>query len=147
MGIAAQIRNHRVRAGKSAGEVASHLGINEAWYQDLEHHDDELASTLTLFQAQELAAMLGVSLRDLFEGEALVGESIPLFSLPSYIEARISSEGITIAQFEDEVGWELSDFLRSPLKVAAESPLMFLQAVAQRLDIPWLSLVPDGNAV
>jgi transcriptional regulator with XRE-family HTH domain len=143
MGTAAQIRSYRVRVGKSAAEVARHLGLNDAWYHDLEHNDDELASTLTLFQAIELASILGVRLRDLVSNAALPDEHIPLAELPSRIKAHVARTGISIEQFEDEVGWEVHEFLQSPLKVAAESPIVFLQAVAEHLAIDWLSLVPD----
>jgi transcriptional regulator with XRE-family HTH domain len=65
MRTAAQIRSSRVYAGKSQREVAERLGINDAWYSDLETYDDELVSTLTLFQATELASFVGTTLRTL----------------------------------------------------------------------------------
>ena len=147
MGTAAQIRNHRVRAGKSSSEVAAHLGLNQAWYEDLEHHDDELASTLTLFQAIELASVLGVRLRDLWTEKAPPGESIALVDVPARIQEHVARNGISLEQFEEQVGWELRNFLESPIKVAAESPIMFLQTIAEPLGINWLSFVPDEHAV
>jgi transcriptional regulator with XRE-family HTH domain len=147
MGTAAQIRSYRVRAGKSPGEVAERLGLNAAWYGDLEQHDDELASTLTLFQAMELASILGVRLRDLLSDRAPPDESISLVDLPSRIAAHVAREGISIEQFEDEVGWELREFMTSPIKGAAELPILFLQAISAPLGINWLSLVPDEHAV
>jgi transcriptional regulator with XRE-family HTH domain len=146
MGTAARIRSYRVRAGKSAGELAQQLGLNESWYFDLEHRDEELAATLTLFQAIELAAALGVRLRDLFSDNESREEAIPLLDLPSRIEAHVARNGASIAQFEEEVGWPLGEFLRSPISVAAESPLAFLQAIAEPLGMNWLSFVPDGDA-
>jgi transcriptional regulator with XRE-family HTH domain len=146
MGTAAQIRNYRVRAGKSRSEVAKHLGLNDAWYHDLEHQDDELARTLTLFQAIELSAMLGAHLRDLLDQETLPEERISLMALPSRIEAHVAHDGITIAQFEEQLGWQVHDLLQSPAKAAAEYPIIFLQAVAKHLGINWLSLVPDDHA-
>jgi transcriptional regulator with XRE-family HTH domain len=146
MRTATQIRNYRVRAGKSADEIARQLGINNAWYSDLEHHDDELVSTLTLFQAIELASVLGVRLRDLLSEKALPGKNVSLADLPSHIKVHVAHKGISIEQFEEEVGWALREFLQAPLKVAAESPIIFLQAVAGHLGIDWLSLVPDEDA-
>jgi transcriptional regulator with XRE-family HTH domain len=146
MGTAAQIRSCRVRAGKSPGEMAERLGLNAAWYDDLEQHDDELASTLTLFQAMELASLLGVHLRDLLNDRDPAGEGISLMELPSRINAHVEREGISIRQFEDQVGWELSEFLTSPVKAAAELPIMFLQTISAPLGINWLSLVPNEDA-
>jgi transcriptional regulator with XRE-family HTH domain len=147
MGTAARIRNYRVRAGKSRREVAEHLGLNDAWYDDLEHHDDELASTLTLFQGVELASFLGVRLRDLLAEGRSPDELIALTELPSRITAHLTQSGMSVEQFEEEVGWDLREFLQSPLKLAAESPIMFLQTLAEHLGIDWLSLVPDEHAV
>ena len=147
MGTAAQIRSYRVRAGRSAEDVAARLGLNAAWYHDLEHHDDELASTLTLFQAMELASILGVRLRDLLGETEWPDDVVPIVDLPSHITAHVTRAGISIEQFEEEVGWELGEFLQSPLKVAAESPIVFIQAVATHVGIDWRSVVPDEGAV
>jgi hypothetical protein len=146
MGTAAQIRNHRVRAGKSPGQVARQLGLNDAWYGDLERHDDELVSTLSVFQAMELASALNVRLRELLGEQAAPGEGIPLIDLPARIKAHVAGKGMSIEQFEEEIGWGLQEFLQSPAKVAAESPIVFLQAVAKPLGIDWLSLVPEELA-
>jgi transcriptional regulator with XRE-family HTH domain len=145
MGTAAHLRQLRVRAGKSARDVARHLGINDAWYDDLERHDDELTSTLTLFQAIELASVLGVRLHELLDEEAPSNASIALTDLPPLIDAHLARNAISLEQFEETLGWELGDFLRSPLRMAAESPLMFIQALALHLGLDWLSLVPDEH--
>lgn len=146
MGTASQIRNYRVRAGKSPGEVAAHLGLNDAWYSDLERYDNEFVSTLTLFQAMQLASLLDVWLHDLVGVSALPDESISLMDLTSRVTAHVARKGISVEQFEDEIGWELRDFLQSPIKVASESPIIFLQAIAEHLGIDWLSLVPHEEA-
>src|SRR5205085_7022606 len=126
MGIAARIRYHRVRAGKSPTDVATQLGLNDAWYHDLEHHDGELAATLTLFQAIELAYALGTQLHTLLGEPSTSEERLALTELPPRIRTHLASTGLTIEQFEEQLGWELRDFLESPTKVAAESPIIFL---------------------
>jgi transcriptional regulator with XRE-family HTH domain len=147
MGTADRIRFSRVRAGKSAQQVASALGLNEAWYGDLESHDDELESTLSLFQATQLASLLGVRLQDLVAGDALPNAgSIGLVDLPSLIERHIAREGVSIEGFEDRVGWELRGFMQSPVAAAAELPIMFLRDLSEALDISWLSLLPEDDA-
>ncbi len=145
MGTATQIRNYRVRTGKSAATVAAQLGLNDAWYADLECHDDELANTLTLFQGIELATTLGAQLPDLVGGD-MPAERIALTNLPAHVRAHLASQNISIEEFEADIGWELSDLLRSPIKAVAELPMAFLQALAAPLGINWLALVPDENA-
>src|SRR5206468_7299163 len=105
MGIAETIRAHRVRAGKSAQQIASDLGINDAWYRDLETYDDEFASTLTLFQAKHLAALLGVRLSDLLVQNEHSGKRVGLLDLPSIVRKHIEVERLSIEEFENLIGW------------------------------------------
>lgn len=116
-----------------------------AWYADLERHDDELVSTLTLFQAVHLASIFGVRLHELLDEIPVPEQRIALMELPDRIVAQTKREGITVEQFEDNVGWELRDFLKSPVQIATELPILFLQAIAAALGINWLSLVPDDD--
>ena len=147
MGTAAQIRSRRIRAGKSQNEVAQHLGLETVYYEDLEHQDDELISTLTLFQAMELASILDVGVHDLLSDRTRPDRRIALADLPARINAYVAREGLSIEQLEDELSWELRDFLRSPLKEADRLPIMFFQAIAARIGIDWLSLIPAEHPV
>jgi len=143
MGTANKIRTARIRAGKSKTEVAERLGLNTAWYDDLERRDDELAATLTIFQAMDLASLLGFRLGDLFGDSALPGQAVAIIDLPARIRAHLASAGLSLKQFEDQVGWELGPFLDSPVKLAAELPIAFFQALAPQLGIHWPSLAPE----
>ncbi|HTE42757.1 MAG TPA: hypothetical protein VK629_18190 [Steroidobacteraceae bacterium] len=123
--------------------MATDLGLNEAWYSDLESSDDELAATLTMFQAQQLASLLGVRLHDLLAESTGSDEKIALLDLPAMVAAHIAREAISIEEFEERLGWELQEFLESPVKVAAALPIVFLQALSRELGIHWLSLLPE----
>jgi transcriptional regulator with XRE-family HTH domain len=142
VGTAARIRSLRVRAGRSQAATAEALGLNGAWYDDLEHRDGELERTLTLFQVSQLASLFGVTVPDLF-GCSPPGQRVELIDVPSRIETHVAHHHLRLEDFERVVGWELSDFMRSPVQTAAESPVGFLQAIARSLDIEWLSLVPE----
>ena len=146
MGIAARVRAFRVRAGKSQAEMAQRLELNEAWYADLERHDDELASTLTIFKAMEMVSILGVTLAELLDEPALADERIALIDLPDRILAHASRKRISVAQLEEQIGWELHDFVDAPVSSAAGLPIRFYQALAAALGINWLALVPDQEA-
>ena len=93
----------------------------------------------------ELASILEVHLRDLVTADGWHGQPIPLVELPDLIHTYVARVGISIEQFEDELGWELREFIDSPIRVAGEIPIVFLQTLAGRLGIDWLSLVP-GDA-
>jgi transcriptional regulator with XRE-family HTH domain len=146
MGIAETVRAYRIRAGKSAQQVASDLGINEAWYQDLETYDDELASTLTLFQAKHLALLLSVELSQLLKENEPAGRKVGLLDLPSIVRKHIEAENLSIEEFENLVGWELKGFLESPVAAAAEMPIAFLRDLSNHLGVSLLSLLVEDHA-
>lgn len=121
------------------------LELNPAWYADLEHRDEELASTLTIFKAMELASIFGVSLHELLGAPPIAHERIALMELPERIIAHAKREAISIEQLERQVGWELREFLACPVQMAAEFPVRFFQVLATALGINWLALIPDEN--
>jgi hypothetical protein len=143
---AANIRNARIRAGKSRAEAAAHLALNPAWYDDLEQRDGELAATLTLFQGVALAELFGLRLADLFGETVPAGERVALPDLPERIRAYLLAKGMSLDTFEDQLGWELGPFLEAPVQLATELPIAFFQALAGALDLHWVLLVPDGAA-
>jgi len=145
MGIAATLRSHRIRAGKSQTDLAAELRLNPAWIQDLERRDGELAATLSLFQAMELAAAVGTDLCTIFAADAPVGPHVSIIELPGMVRALLDREGRTVADLEDELGWEIVPLLEAPLQVATELPLAFLQALAARLGIPWLAMIAEDE--
>ncbi len=126
--------------------MAQRLGIDPAWYEDLERKDGELAATLTLFQATQLASLLGVRLREVFDAQSCPPSPISLIDLPGLIRSHAAHTHISIETLEAALGWDLRDFLESPVQVAAELPVAFLMAIAAHLRIDWLSLTPEDDA-
>lgn len=143
-GTSERIRGLRIRAGQSQAQVAQALGINAAWYADLERDDDHLASTLSLFQAMQLASVLGVPLHELF-GAGHPAPRIALIDLPDLVVAHAHRERLTIEQLGQTLGWELRDFIDSPIQAAAGLPIRFLQDLSAALGINWLALAPDED--
>ncbi|MBY0268446.1 MAG: hypothetical protein K2X06_01075 [Burkholderiales bacterium] len=144
VGVAEMIRGARIRAGKSRTEAAAHIALNPAWYEDLEQRDGELAATLTLFQGVALAELFGVHLADLFGETVPVEERLALPDLPDRIRAHVAATGITLDQFERQLGRELGPFMDAPVLLATELPIAFFQALAEALRVHWLLLVPDA---
>jgi transcriptional regulator with XRE-family HTH domain len=146
VGTAARLRALRIRAGLSRVEMAQLLGLNDAWVADLETRDGELASTLSLFKALELAALLGVPLHELVNEPPVAGERISLLDLPDLIRARAGHENISIEQLQARLDLDLRAVLSSPIQSASDFPIGFFQALAYELGINWLTLVPDEHA-
>ena len=145
MGTAARIRAYRIRAGKSQADLAKSLDLDIAWYADLESRDDELAATLTIFKAMELASILGVQLHELLDAPPITGKGMTVIELPDHILAYAKHAGISVEQLGEQIGWELRNFIAHPIQGATELPIRFFQTVATLLGIDWLLLVPDES--
>jgi transcriptional regulator with XRE-family HTH domain len=146
MGTAERIKALRERLGKSDLEMAQLLGLNIYCYGDLEFHDDELVSMITLSQALRLASLLGAKLHDLLGDDATARPIIPISQLPERVRAAMIQTKVSLEEFEDRVGWELREFLDKPVQTATERPVIFLQDLAAQLGLDWLSIVPNDNA-
>jgi hypothetical protein len=94
----------------------------------------------------ELASLFGVTLHELLDEPPVADERIPIMELPDRILVHAKREGLSVEQLEKRVGWELHEFLGSPVQLAAEFPILFFQALAAALGINWLALVPDEDA-
>jgi DNA-binding XRE family transcriptional regulator len=62
IGTAERIQALRVKSGRTAEELASELGLTITSYGDLEQHDEELESAVSLAQALTLAILLHTDL-------------------------------------------------------------------------------------
>jgi len=82
--------------------MAQSLGLNLACCADLEVRDDELVPTLTIFEAMELASILGVLLHELLDAPP-AAQRIALSDLPARITAYAGQVGIPIEQLEDQL--------------------------------------------
>ena len=145
-GTSERIRGLRIRAGRSHAQLAQALGINAAWYADLERDDEHLTSTLSLFQAMQLASVLGVQLHELF-GAGHPEPRVALIDRPDLVVAHAHRERLTIEQLGQVLGWEMRDFIDSPIQAATVLPIRFLQDLSAALGINWLALVPDPDGI
>jgi transcriptional regulator with XRE-family HTH domain len=143
VGPAARLRALRIRAGLSRGDVARQLAINDAWYADLEAHDGELASTLSLFKVLELATLLRVPLHEVMGESPVAGKRFALPDLPQLVRAHARQQRISIEELQARVGPELRAVLDHPIQAASDLPLGFFQALAKELGINWLALAPQ----
>ena len=69
---AERIQALRVKSGRTEQELASELGLTIHSYSDLEQHDEELESAVSIAQALKLAKLLDTDLLTLL-GESCRG--------------------------------------------------------------------------
>jgi transcriptional regulator with XRE-family HTH domain len=142
-GAADRIRNLRERAGKTAAEVRSALGMSVANYRDLEGSDDELTMVVSLAQVRRLALALGVTPPELVAGTKLeLDERISHEQLVARVLEYCRASGITRAELEDVVGWELENFVASEESMLANYPVDFLKHLCEPLQVPWIRAMP-----
>lgn len=109
------LREARERSGKTVDEMASLLGISRPSYYDLETYDDEIILVISLKQLVTLSHALGIDLVEFFSnGAPRPAESVSLEALAESINEYLTANKLTVAEFEDAVGWEVANCLTDP---------------------------------
>lgn len=137
------LREARERSGKSTGEMASLLGLSREWYNDLETYDDEILDTISLRQLVTLSYALGLDLVDFFSnGASKPAESVSLDALAEKIKDYIAARSLTVAEFEDAVGWQVANSLTEPGQFMNFN-LTGLMDVTRPLGVDWRAVLAD----
>jgi DNA-binding XRE family transcriptional regulator len=125
----------RERAGFSREEAASRMGISSPSVWDIEAFEDELTSCYSPSQVRRFCEAMSVRPVELFgvstEPAVLAGE------LADRIRAECRKRNITLEQFEDAVGWKLSECLDPPERLLEDMTLDGMQWLCRELGIDW----------
>jgi transcriptional regulator with XRE-family HTH domain len=136
----------RERAGLSVPELASAIGINEAWCWDLLVHEEELSSTLSLRQFLNAASALHVSPLSLLpEPVASPTKSRSFDELAKLITNFCAERGITSEQFGELAGWDVRGLLNAPSTALDDWDLECLRDVCAALNLHWPDFLPDEH--
>ena len=112
---ARRLLDARERSGKSIGEMAALLELSRESYNDLEVYDEEILFTLSLQELITLSKALGIDLVEFFSnGSSKPAESVSLDTLAEKINEYIAAHNLTVAEFEEAVGWEVANCLTEP---------------------------------
>jgi len=135
------LREARERSGKTIEEMASLLGISWESYNDLETYDDEIILVISLEQLVTLSHALGIDLVEFFSnGATKPAESVSLDALAEKINEYLSGHNLTVAEFEDAVGWEVANFLTEPREFLNLN-LDGLMDVTRPLSVDWRAVL------
>ena len=85
---AERIQALRVKAGRSEQELAAELGITLHSYRDLEQHDEEIETAVSIAQALKLANLLQTDLLTLL-GETEIPVKMPIARVRSALNAQL----------------------------------------------------------
>jgi len=139
------LREARERSGKTVDEMASLLGISRPSYYDLETYDDEIILVVSLKQLVTLSHALGIDLVEFFSnGAPKPAESVSLEALAESINEYLTANNLTVAEFEDAVGWELANCLTEPRQFMNFN-VDGLKDVTRPLGIDWRAVLSTDS--
>jgi transcriptional regulator with XRE-family HTH domain len=139
---AQRIARARERAGLTHGEVAHHIDVNSAWYWDIESFDDEAFTVLSLKQLATLAGVLGVDARALLLGDDISrARGLAFSDISRRLAERLQRDQVTVDQFGDAVGWDLTAVLADPESLWEFNVEGFF-AIAEALEFDWVAALP-----
>lgn len=140
VGTSARVRMQREALALSEHAVASVAGISDAAYSDIEAYDDELATAVTIRQAESIARALQVSLLALL-GEAAPVDSVSDAALREAVARRVEGGPENHARFEELCGWAVGPLLLETPTYAHEYPLWALADVCDAVGIDWRAVI------
>jgi transcriptional regulator with XRE-family HTH domain len=136
----------RQAAGLSEQEVAQRAGLTVNNYYDLEVYDDELPYVLSLSELCAVAAVVGLTPRQLFDECDLAlqdpDKKMTFQQLHVLLTQAISSSKQALIDFEDKAGWEMAPFVASA-DAASDWNIDQLKDVCTALNVHWCRLLPD----
>ena len=127
-------------------QIAEQLGIPVQHVWDLATYDDEVATTLSLRQAQELSLVTGIGITELIGcGRAEVVKPIDASDFCAAVLGHISATYSQTSQFEEAVGWSVEKFLLDPDRLYDIANWDCLRDVASCIGIDPIAVLPRSN--
>jgi hypothetical protein len=128
-----RFKEARERAGLSIDQVEILTGANVF---DLEEFEGDLTACYSPTQVKQLCQVVGIKAVELF-GNQVSEPAVSAEDLIELIDAEIKSRRITLEQFEDAVGWKLSELMQSPRRLLEDISIDGLQWLCRELRIDW----------
>ena len=135
-----RLKQAREAAGKKPKDLGKFVG-GSANYHDLENCDGDLYSSIRLGDLSALCSDLGIKVHDLFGG--LTGDS-PMISpeqLMWKVNDYLREKGMSIAEFEKCIGFEIEPSLKDSAKVMDWS-VDFLRWFCREMGLDWRLALP-----
>jgi transcriptional regulator with XRE-family HTH domain len=136
MGVADRIGALRLESGRSERELAGELGLTIDGYYDLEQHDSELESVLSITQALKLAQLLGTNVLGLL-GEDEQPLKVPIARVRSALAAHLGSSAEAKEALEDVIDWDLGPFLDGSDAWMSVYTIEFIKKMATAIEVDW----------
>lgn len=145
-----RFRQARERMRLTQDELAARSGVPSAGIWDIEAFEDDLTSCYSPKDVQRLCRVLGIPPVALF-GDAVVEPPVSTSDLVHRIYAECTLRNISLAEFEDVVGWRLAECIVPPERLLEDMTIDGMQWLCRELRIDWrrvlltLSLAQQGQ--
>jgi transcriptional regulator with XRE-family HTH domain len=146
MGTAERIQVLRLKSGRTEQELASELGLTVHSYSDLERHDEELESAVSIAQALKLAKLLDTDLLALL-GETEIPVRMPIARVRAALNTQLGNSGEAKELMEDTLNWDLGPFLDGSDEWTSVYTIEFIRQLALAIEVDWqvlLAGIGDG---
>jgi transcriptional regulator with XRE-family HTH domain len=140
MGTAERIQALRVKSGRTEQDLASELGLTIHSYADLEQHDEELESAVSIAQALKLAKLLDTELLALL-GETEIPVKMPIARVRSALNAQLGNSAEAKELMEDTINWDLGPFLEGSDEWTTVYTIGFVRQLAIAIEVDWQVLL------
>jgi transcriptional regulator with XRE-family HTH domain len=144
-GTAERIQVLRLTSGRSEQELASELGLTIHSYSDLERHDEELESAVSIAQALKLATLLHTDLLALL-GETEIPVKMPIARVRSALNAQLGNSAEAREVMEDTINWDLEPFLEGSDEWTTVYTIDFVRQLAIAIEVDWQVLLAGISA-
>jgi len=141
--VAQRVRQARERCGLTFESIAEQLGIHPSEYWDLEIHDDEAFTCMSVDELAQISSILGISVDEMLfdERDAPPGVQTPFEVVAARLVDVARQQGLTIAELGDRVGWELADAIANPASLGALN-VAGLRDVCEAVGVEWRTALP-----
>jgi transcriptional regulator with XRE-family HTH domain len=136
-----RLKRFREMAGKAPKDLAQFIGNSVSSYYDLEEHNGELYRGVSIGKLSAICSALGIKARDLFDERTNVEETISPEQLISKVQTYLKETGISIAEFEDRIGFEIDRSLKDVSNVM-DWNVDFLRWLCRELKLDWRLALP-----
>jgi transcriptional regulator with XRE-family HTH domain len=139
-GTAERIQVLRLKSGRTEQGLASELGLTIHSYSDLERHDEELESAVSIAQALKLAKLLDTDLLALL-GETEIPVKMPIARVRSALNAQLGNSAEAREVMEDTINWDLGPFLEGSDEWTTVYTIDFVRQLAIAIEVDWQVLL------
>ena len=131
--ISERLQDLRERVGLSVEDVAARMNVSPF---HVEIPDDEFTSEYSPADARRFCQVLKARPSELL-GVTTTEPPVSASGLVQLVGAECGKRGVTLEQFEDAVGWRLSQCMNPPERLFYDMSLDGLQWLCRELGIHW----------